>query len=70
MYFFDKIIRETNAMSYFVTTPKEKITIPHKKYPTSEILRTKRIGTLNYCPKCKYKVDETYEYCPGCGFKF
>ncbi|MFW9939543.1 MAG: zinc-ribbon domain-containing protein [Candidatus Thorarchaeota archaeon] len=25
---------------------------------------------FNYCPKCRYKVDETYKFCPACGFKF
>lgn len=69
-FFFNKVIRETNAMSYFVTTPREEIIVLHKKFPPPIIQKTQRLGTLNYCPRCRFKVDETYKFCPGCGFKF
>lgn len=69
-YIFNRVIRETNVMSYFITTPRKEITIPHKKFLTSEIQKTQHLETPNYCPMCGFKPGTTHKFCPGCGFKF
>ena len=69
-YIFNKAIRETEIMSYFITTPRKEIIIPHKKFPASEIQTTQQLETPNFCPMCGFKPGTTYKFCPGCGFKF
>ena len=69
-YLFNKVIRETNVMSYFVTTPRKEIIIPRKKFPIPEIQKPQHLETPNYCPMCGFKTVGTYKFCPGCGFKF
>ena len=69
-YLFDRIIRETNTMSYFITTPRKEIIIPYKKFPTPEIQKALHLELPNFCPMCGFKTGKTYKFCPGCGFKF
>lgn len=69
-YIFNKAIRETEIMSYFITTPRKEIIISHKKFPASEIQTAQQLETPNFCPMCGFKPGTTYKFCPGCGFKF
>jgi hypothetical protein len=69
-FLLNKIIEDINIMDHLIKISKDKIIIPHKKFPIPEIQKTQRLGALNYCPRCRFKIDETYKFCPGCGFKF
>ncbi|MBY8989251.1 MAG: hypothetical protein KGD58_00725 [Candidatus Lokiarchaeota archaeon] len=69
-YLFNKGIRETNIMSYFVINPRKEISVSYKKYPISEIQKKQHLETPNYCPMCGFKTGTTHKFCPGCGFKF
>lgn len=69
-YIFNRIIGETNVMSYFITTPRKEIIVPHKKFPSPEIQKTQQLETPNFCPMCGFKPGTTHKFCPGCGFKF
>ncbi|MFX1374725.1 MAG: zinc ribbon domain-containing protein [Promethearchaeota archaeon] len=69
-YFFNKVVRNTNAMSYFVTQPRKSTIIPHKKFPPPEIQKAQQLEHLNYCPTCGFKLEVGYKFCPQCGFSF
>jgi hypothetical protein len=69
-YIFNRVIRETNVMSYFIITPRKESKIPYKKFPASELQTTQQKETPNFCPMCGFKPGTTHKFCPGCGFKF
>ncbi|MFX1280595.1 MAG: zinc ribbon domain-containing protein [Promethearchaeota archaeon] len=69
-YLFNRIIKDTDIMSFFVTEPQKEISVAYKKISSQEAQRTEVLERINFCPKCGCKTGETYKFCPGCGFKF
>jgi hypothetical protein len=69
-YLFNRVVHETNIISYFITTPRKEISLPRKKFPPPEIQKIPQIKVPNFCPMCGFKIATRFKFCPGCGFKF